>query len=76
MSNEVSIEIRPRRQFREFIQSRKRWDCLVVHRRGGKTYSSLQKLLLRALSHKIRADERVEMTLATIGDGVTMAVKR
>jgi hypothetical protein len=50
--SEISIEIRPRKQFREFIQSRKRWDCLVVHRRGGKTYSSLQKLLARALTHQ------------------------
>ncbi len=49
---ETHIEIRPRRQFREFLQSEKRWDCLVVHRRGGKTYSSLQKLLYRALRHQ------------------------
>lgn len=51
MSN-VTIEIRPRKQFRGFIETDKRWCCLVVHRRGGKTYSSLQKLLLRALKHK------------------------
>lgn len=50
--NSVTLEIRPRSQFREFIETDKRWSCLVVHRRGGKTYSSLQKLLLRALSHK------------------------
>lgn len=49
---EIEIEIRPRRQFREFIESPKRWACLVVHRRGGKTYSSLQKLLMRALTHE------------------------
>lgn len=49
---ETTIEIRPRKQFRDFIESEKRWDCLGVHRRGGKTYSSLQKLLKRALSHK------------------------
>lgn len=48
----ATIEIRPRKQFREFIETDKRWCCLVVHRRGGKTFSSLQKLLLRALSHK------------------------
>jgi phage terminase large subunit len=48
----ATLEIRPRKQFRGFIESNKRWSCLVVHRRGGKTYSSLQKLLLRALSHK------------------------
>jgi len=48
---DTHVEIRPRKQFREFLQSEKRWDCLVVHRRGGKTYSSLQKLLYRALRH-------------------------
>jgi hypothetical protein len=48
----ATIEIRPRKQFREFIETTKRWCCLVVHRRGGKTYASLQKLLLRALNHK------------------------
>jgi caffeoyl-CoA O-methyltransferase len=31
---------------------------------------------LRALAEKIAKDERVDMTLATIGDGLTMAVKR
>jgi len=49
---EITLEIRPRRQFREFLESEKRWDCLVVHRRGGKTYSSIQKLLKRALTHR------------------------
>lgn len=49
---ETIIEIRPRRQFREFLETTKRWCCLVVHRRGGKTYSSLQKLITRALTYK------------------------
>jgi caffeoyl-CoA O-methyltransferase len=31
---------------------------------------------LRALAAKIAADERVDMTLATIGDGLSMVVKR
>lgn len=31
---------------------------------------------LRALASKIAADERVDMTLATIGDGLSMIVKR
>jgi len=52
MTNDVEIEIRPRRQFREFLEDRKRWSCLVVHRRGGKTFASLQKLLLRALTDR------------------------
>jgi hypothetical protein len=34
------------------LETEKRWSCLVVHRRGGKTYSSLQKLLKRALTYK------------------------
>lgn len=49
---DTTIEIRPRSAFRAFLESDKRWDCLVVHRRGGKTFASLQKLLKRALTHK------------------------
>lgn len=48
----VKLEIRPRKAFREFVMSDKRWDCLVVHRRGGKTFHSLCKLLRRAITHK------------------------
>ena len=48
----VTLEIRPRKAFRPFIESAKRWECLVVHRRGGKTFHSLAKLLKRALEHK------------------------
>lgn len=47
----MTIEMRPRKQFRGFLETTARWCCLVVHRRGGKTYSSLQKLLYRALTH-------------------------
>lgn len=50
--SETTIEIRPRKAFREFILSDKRWSCLVCHRRAGKTFHSLQKLLYRALTHK------------------------
>jgi hypothetical protein len=48
----IRINIVPRPQFREFIATAKRWCCLIVHRRGGKTFSSLQKLLVRAMTHK------------------------
>jgi phage terminase large subunit len=48
----VTVEIRPRAQFRAFLESTLRWDCLVVHRRGGKTFGALQKLLKRALTHR------------------------
>jgi len=33
-------------------------------------------LALRALARKIHDDERVDMTLATIGDGLSIIVKR
>jgi predicted O-methyltransferase YrrM len=33
-------------------------------------------LALRALAARIAADDRVDMTLATVGDGVSMIVKR
>lgn len=49
---DIQIEFRPRKQFRAFLESEKRWDCLAVHRRGGKTFSAIQKLLKRALTHQ------------------------
>lgn len=55
----VTLDIRPRKAFREFILSTKRWDCLIVHRRGGKTFHSLAKLLKRAFE-----DKRPKMDLA------------
>ena len=51
MSDAVKISLFPRKQFKDFMETTKRWCCLIVHRRGGKTYSSLQKLLKRAISH-------------------------
>ncbi len=38
--------------------------------------TSADTVALRALARKIHADERVDMTLATIGDGLSMVVKR
>ena len=49
---DAELEIKPRKQFRDFVLDDKRWSALVVHRRGGKTFSSLQKLLYRALTHQ------------------------
>jgi phage terminase large subunit len=51
-NNTITLEIRPRKQFRSFLESVKRWSCLIVHRRAGKTYSALQKLLKCALTHQ------------------------
>lgn len=56
---DVTLEIRPRKAFRAFIESTKRWDCLIVHRRGGKTFHSLAKLLKRAFQ-----DKRPKMDIA------------
>lgn len=64
--SEVEIEIRPRKAFRAFLESEKRWDCLVVHRRGGKTYGALQKLLKRALTHKRRNMESSPLRYAYV----------
>jgi hypothetical protein len=46
----LKVNIRPRTQFRAFIESDKRWSCLIVHRRGGKTFAGLQKLLKESLT--------------------------
>ena len=48
----ISVEIRPRRQFRDFLERVQRWACLVCHRRAGKTVACLQDLIIRSQSPK------------------------
>lgn len=48
----MRIEIKPRRQFRSYLESDHKRGVLVVHRRGGKTFSTGQKLIKCALTHK------------------------
>jgi phage terminase large subunit len=49
---DFTVEIVPRAQFRPYLERSERWACMVVHRRGGKTYCCLQDLLLRGLNFK------------------------
>lgn len=51
-TRKVRIRIEPRRQFRGFLESTKRWAVLVAHRRAGKTVAVVQKLIKCALTHK------------------------
>src|SRR5947207_5839246 len=51
MNDEFTVEVVPRRQFRAYLERTQRWACMVVHRRGGKTYCCLQDLLLRGLNY-------------------------
>lgn len=48
----ITVEIRPRRQFRGFLESTKRWSVLVAHRRAGKTVAVVQKLCMASLTHR------------------------
>ena len=48
----IEIQIEPRRQFRRYLTRQQRFACLVCHRRAGKTYSCLQDILAKALTHK------------------------
>lgn len=49
---EIELEIIPREQFRDYLLRDERWACLVVHRRGGKTFCCVQDLIHRALTHQ------------------------
>lgn len=51
-TQKVQVTIKPRPQFREFLESSKRWSVLVAHRRAGKTVAVVQKLVKCALTHK------------------------
>lgn len=48
----LTVRIEPRKQFRPFLESTKRWSVLVAHRRAGKTVAVVQKLIRCALTHK------------------------
>lgn len=48
----VKINIVPRKAFRAYLKRVARWACLVVHRRGGKTFCCIQDLIHRANTHK------------------------
>ena len=48
----VKLVLRPRAALRDFVMTTKRWACLVVHRRGGKTFHALMKVVKRALEDK------------------------
>ena len=52
MARKVIIELNPRPQFRRFIESPNRFACVVAHRRAGKTFACVQKLIQRALGYK------------------------
>lgn len=45
----IRINVNPRPHFEEFMRSTKRWACLVVHRRGGKTFHCVMKLGLATI---------------------------
>ena len=50
--SKVTLEIVPRSAFREYLTRVQRWACMVVHRRGGKTFCCIQDLLKCCLTHK------------------------
>jgi hypothetical protein len=50
MAKTVTVELIPREQFRPYLERKERWACMVVHRRGGKTYVCIQDLLGKALT--------------------------
>jgi len=46
----LEIELVPRKPFRPFLLSDRRWACIVAHRRAGKTVACIQKLVASAVS--------------------------
>lgn len=52
MARQVIIPYRPRDAFKEFHERSQRWASLVVHRRGGKTVSTVNEIVKKALLNK------------------------
>ena len=72
-NKKVSININPRAPFREFIQTKKRWLTLVVHRRGGKTVAAIQRILICAMTHKRKGMTTAPLRYAYIAPTVPQA---
>ena len=47
----IELHLEPRRAFLPYLRRLRRFACLVCHRRAGKTFSCLQDILARALTH-------------------------
>lgn len=54
MARTITIPYNPRKAFKPFHDRTQRWGCLVVHRRGGKTVSSINDLIRAAITCKSR----------------------
>jgi len=46
---EVNLTIIPRKPFLGYIKRKKRWSCIVAHRRAGKTVACVMDLVIRAI---------------------------
>lgn len=45
----INIEIVPRKPFKPYLLRKKRWTCIVAHRRAGKTVACIQDLIAKAI---------------------------
>jgi phage terminase large subunit len=48
---EITLEIVPRKQFRDYLKRKERWAAVVAHRRAGKTVACIMDLIKRAIEH-------------------------
>lgn len=51
-ARKIALRYEPRAPFIPFHQSDKRWSCLVVHRRAGKTVATINDLIISALGNQ------------------------
>ena len=73
MSNTLDIEIVPRKPFREFLTSDKRFMTMVCHRRAGKTVAAVQRLIYCALTHKRKGMKTAPLRYGYIAPTQTQA---
>ena len=51
MSDEIEIVLKPRSWVRPYLERKEKRACLVVHRRGGKSFGCLQDIILKGHTH-------------------------
>lgn len=75
MSNPVKLVIKPRKWARSYLNRTEDRACLVIHRRGGKSFGCIQDLIVKALTHKRRGMESAPLRYGYFAPTQTQAKK-
>lgn len=72
MTKQVALNFIPRKPFAPYLKRKRRWACIVAHRRAGKTVACVMDLVIRAVQHTGK-DPRFAYIAPTYGQAKDVA---